>query len=399
MRACVSLKKHPPKYPPVIGEVVTPANERQKQLLAALDSPDVDVVGAFGPSGTGKSFLTCLYGLKAVSEGKYSRFIIVRPLVDVSSGKRYSAVELGGLFFDIASSYLYDLTSGVIGEDTVKKALNEGKVVLADPSFLFGRTFDKSLILLDDAQHVPLEVIQEALLRVGNSSKLVIAGDPVFQAESTRNGAALAREILLGQERTFVVDFGIRDIVRPGAKRAFKLALEAKVRSRNLSEEERKLMNLIYTHAPDAQLVTVVDLRPYKDKYGIKTSPDALAISKENYLGRMIGKGGERIRKVEEESGLSIRGIELTLDLKQLVVAMHPVSWIRKYVIDADVVGVNLEVEVDSENFGAFVGQKGVFVRFLDEILRNILGVGLRARVAEAAKEGKEEKERARKRK
>lgn len=371
---------------------VNPANERQKQLLAALESADVDVVGAFGPSGTGKSFVTCLYGIKAVSEGRYSRFVIARPLVDVSSGRRYSAVELGNLFFDIASSYLYDLTAGVIGEDQVRKLLSEGKILFADPSFLMGRTFDKSLTLLDDAQYVPPEVVHEALLRVGNASKLVIAGDPVFQVTGSNNGAALAREILLGQERTFVVDFGIRDIVRPGAKRAFKLALEAKMRARSLSEEEKKLLNLIYVHAPDAQVITVVDLRPYKEKHGVKTSPDALVISKENYLGRLIGKGGERIRKVEEESGLSLRGVELTLDLKQLIVAIHPVGWIRKYVNDADVVGVNLEVEVDSENFGAFVGQKGVFVRFLDEVMRNLLGIGIRAKTAESAKEEKEER-------
>ncbi|MEM4547888.1 MAG: PhoH family protein, partial [Thermofilaceae archaeon] len=73
------------------GEVV-PANEKQKQFLAALESRDVDVVGAFGPSGTGKSFITCLFAIKAISEGKYSRFVIVRPLVDVSSGKRYTAI-------------------------------------------------------------------------------------------------------------------------------------------------------------------------------------------------------------------------------------------------------------------------------------------------------------------
>jgi hypothetical protein len=85
------------------------------------------------------------------------------------------------------------------------------------------------------------------------------------------------------------------------------------------------------------------------------------------------------------------------LDLKQLIVAIHPVGWIRKYVNDADVVGVNLEVEVDSENFGAFVGQKGVFVRFLDDVLRNLLGIGLRAKSVET--KGKEEKGREGKRK
>ncbi|MCD6357166.1 MAG: PhoH family protein [Thermoprotei archaeon] len=362
---------------------VKPANDRQKQLVAALESGEVDLVGAFGPSGTGKSFLTCLYGLKAVGEGKYSRFIVVRPLVDVNTGRRYSAVELGDLFFEIASSYLYDLTSGVFGEDEVKKLLEEGKVILADPSFLSGRTFENSLVFLDDAQYVPPEVIYESLLRVGRGSKLVIAGDPVFQAGGAVNGAAIAREVLLGQERTFVVDFGIADIVRPGAKRAFKLALEMKMRRRGLSEDEKRVMDLAYAHAPDAQLITVVDLRPLKEKYGVKNVPDMLIVSKEGFLGRLIGRGGERINKVEEESGLSLRGVELSLDLKQLVCSIHPVGWIRKHVLNVDVVGVNLEVEVNSREFGAFVGQGGAYVRFLDEAFKKMLGVGVKARSVE----------------
>lgn len=377
---------------------VAPANEKQKQFLAALESQDVDIIGAFGPSGTGKSFITCLFAFKALSEGKYTRFVIVRPLVDVSSGKRYTAIELGSLFFDMAASYVYDLVGNIYGEEHIKKMLNEGKIILADPSFLFGRTFDNTLLFLDDAQHVPPDVVHEALLRVGNSSKLVVAGDPIFQAWNTSNGAAVARELLIGLDRTFVVDFGIRDIVRPGAKRAFKLALEARVRTRQLSEEERKLIDLTYTHSPDAQLVTVVDLRPYKNRYSIKTAPDVLVISKEGYLGRLIGKGGERIEKIEKESGLSLRGVELTLDFKQLIVAMHPIGWIRRHIVGVDIVATNLEVEVDSDNFGAFVGQKGTFIRFLDEVFRNLMGVGVKAKSVEIEKKEVKETKRGRER-
>lgn len=369
-----------------------PANEKQKQFLAALESRDVDIVGAFGPSGTGKSFITCLFALKALSVERYSRFVIVRPLVDVSSGKRYSAIELGSLFFDIASSYLYDLASSIYSEEIIKRMLNEGKVMLADPSFLFGRTFDKTLLFLDDAQHVPPEAVHEALLRLGSDSKLVIAGDPVFQSTRSVNGAAVARELLLGLDRTFVVDFGIRDIVRPGAKRAFKLALETKARARAMNEEEKRLMDLTYAYAPDAQVVTVIDLRSLKEKYAIKTSPDALLISKEGFLGRLIGKGGERIAKLEKESGATLRGVELTLNLGQLIVAMHPVSWVKRHMGDVDIVGTNLEVEVDSENFGAFIGQKGIFVRFLDEAMHSLLGVGVRAKSVELPRKGGEAK-------
>ncbi|MEM2794479.1 MAG: KH domain-containing protein, partial [Thermofilaceae archaeon] len=201
---------------------------------------------------------------------------------------------------------------------------------------------------------------------------------PVSQAGSPDNSAAIAREVLMGQEKAFVIDFGVQDIVRPGAKRAFKLALEMKLRKREMNEEERKILSLIYSHSPDAQIITVVDLRLLKEKYDIKNAPDMLIVSKDGFLGRLIGRGGDRINRIEKDSGLSIRGIELNLDFKQLVCSLHPLGWIKKHVGNADLIGVNIEVEIDSENLGAFVGQKGIFVRFLSEVFKELLGVGLK---------------------
>ncbi|MEM3964852.1 MAG: KH domain-containing protein, partial [Thermofilaceae archaeon] len=135
--------------------------------------------------------------------------------------------------------------------------------------------------------------------------------------------------------------------------------------------------------------------RPFKEKYSIKTSPDAILISKEGYLGRLIGKGGERIERIEKESGLSLRGVELTLDLKQLITAIHPIGWIRRHIGGVDIVATNLEVEVDSENLGAFVGQRGAFIRFLDETFHNLMGIGVKVKSVEVEKkETKKKRER-----
>jgi len=354
-------------------------NERQKRLLAALTSPDVDVVGVFGPTGTGKSFITCMYGIQAVKDGKYSQFVVIRPLVDANTGKTYNTIELRDLFFELASSYLYDLTSKYLEEGEVKRLADEGKILLADPSFIGGRTFDDSLVFLDDAQHLPSEAIYEAMLRIGNDSKLVIAGDPVFQVAGGFNGATIAREALLGLDRTLVIDFGISDIVRPGARRAFRLALETRIRRRPLSEDERKVLSIVLAHASDAQIVTIVDLRRFKEKHEIRNVPDALIISKSGYLGRIIGRGGERIRRIEEESGLTLRGVELDLDFKPLISAIHPVGWIRKHILETDVIGNSLEVQVRSEEYGAFVGRGGSHIRFIDDVFRELLGIGVKA--------------------
>jgi len=86
----------------------------------------------------------------------------------------------------------------------------------------------------------------------------------------------------------------------------------------------------------------------------------------------------ERIKAIEEDVGKRIRGVELTLDFRELIRSIHPVSWIWKHIRDVDFVGQYLTVEVKGE-IGAFVGQRGLHVRFLDAVIRKLMGVGVRA--------------------
>jgi len=365
-----------------------PATQKQKLLYNALDNKEVELIGVFGPSGTGKSFVVLLYGLKALREGKFSRLVVARPLVSLLQSRIYNSVELGNLYFELASSYLMDIASGYVDEGTIKEYTASGKLVFIDPSFLTGRTFDDSLVFLDDIQFLEPSILPEVIIRVGSNSKLVMAGDPVLQvlAGNQTNTAVIARELLLGEEKALVVDMGVEDIVRPGSKRGFKLALETRLRRRPLTEDEQRVKSVLLTHAPDAEIVSVVWLKDLKEKYGAKNAPDVLVVSKERALSRLIGKKGERINKAQEEAGVQIRAIELTSDLSEIVKAIHPVGWIRKHIVKAELVGAELEVHVNAEEYGAFVGKGGSYIRFLDEAMRRMLGIGVRGRHAEIPK-------------
>jgi len=39
----------------------------------------------------------------------------------------------------------------------------------------------------------------------------------------------------------------------------------------------------------------------------------------------------------------------------------------------------NIAVKVESDGFGAFVGQRGFYVKYLDAVLNKLLGVGVKA--------------------
>ncbi|MGC8570676.1 PhoH family protein [Caldivirga sp.] len=362
---------------------VKPLTTGQERLINVLKDDSNEVIGAFGPTGTGKSFITVIYGISAVLSGRFKRLIIARPLIDITSGRLESPEELGDLYYRVAGQYLYDILGDMVPRDDMEKMLRDGKVIVTDVNYLRGRTFDESVILLDDAQHAPPENAAEVLMRMGRNAKLIIAGDPILQRPLgiEKDGATLMREVLLNEENAMVVDLGLKDIIRPGAKRGLKLMFELRLRRRGLNDDEKKLIDVIRVHAPDADVVTVVGFRDIKESLDIKSEnvPDALIVAKEGYLGRVVGKGGERIKAIENDSGFKlIRTVEMSLDFKQWIRTIHPMSWITKHIVDVDFAGPELQVTLRRE-MGAFVGPRGTYIRLLDRVFKRLLNIGVRA--------------------
>jgi len=364
-------------------EQLKPMSPGQEEMLDALTSDEYEIIGLFGPTGSGKSLFSVLYGIDAVMKGKYKRLIISRPVVDVVTGRELTAQELGEQYYEIALAYLKDILSGFVEWGKVQELIDQGKIVLADTHYLRGRTFDDAVIFLDDAQNIPPESSIEILMRIGRNSKFIIAGDPVFQKPHgmERDGATVMREVLIGEDKAKVVDLGLKDIVRPGARRGIRLLIELRMRNRPLNEVEKRVMEAARIYAPDADVITVVEFIDAKKQFDITAEhvPDALIIVKEGYLGRLVGRGGERIQNIEQDTELRLRAVELTLDFTNIIRAIHPVSWIYKHIVDADFEGPYLAVRVRSSEFGAFVGQRGFHVKFLDAVFRKLLGVGVKA--------------------
>ncbi|ADB57085.1 PhoH family protein [Archaeoglobus profundus] len=362
-------------------EKITPLTRGQKEIVKALKNPDYEIIGIFGPTGTGKSLFSLAYGIDAVSSD-YKRFIVVKPVIDVVTGEELTLAD-GEKFLELAKAYVLDVIGQFVDWSEVERLISDGKIVFVDPHYLKGRTFDDSVVFLDEIQTLKPESVVEILIRMGRNSRLIVAGDPIFQSfkmEETQDPASMVRDILTGEENAKVVDLGIKDIVREGAKRGLRLLIEYRMRSRELSEVEKEIFESAKVHSPDADVITVVEFCEEKERFEITSehTPDALIIVKQGHYGRLVGRGGERIKAIEEDVGKRIRGVELTLDFRELIRSIHPVSWIWKHIRDVDFVGQYLTVEVKGE-IGAFVGQRGLHVRFLDAVIRKLMGVGVRA--------------------
>ncbi len=365
-----------------IWDTLKPLTPGQQEMLDALKNRSYEIVGFFGPTGTGKSLFSLAYGIQAVLDNEYKRFVIIKPVVDIVTGEEITMTKSPEAFMEAVKSYVQDVIGTFIEWRKIEELIKDNRIVFADSRFLRGRTFDESIVFLDDIQLMKAESIIEAVVRIGRNSRLIVAGDPVFQAlrEVQQDPAALIREVLLSEEKSRVVDLGVKDIVREGAKRGIRLLLEYKMRARPLTEEEKKIYDVVKTKSPDADIVTVLDISDLKKQFDVGSEhvPDALIVVKQGHLGRLVGRGGERINSAEQELGKRLRGVELSLDFKDLVRAVHPTPWIWKHIEEIDFAGPNLQIKVYDDVIGAMVGQRGVYVRFLDAVIRKLLGIGVR---------------------
>jgi len=364
----------------LIEEKVKPLTRGQEKLIKALRDRKASVVGVFGPTGTGKSLLTACFAYDALWSGLYERVIYAKPVIDVSTGRETTIQELGEKFEEILESHLHDLFTGLVDAAELDGLISKGKIQLSDTHYIRGRTFDKTFIILDDAQNTSSEAIVEAISRLGMDSKLVIIGDPIFQSAYDRNPVLEARSLLLKEQDAAVVDLGLKDIVRPGAKKGLKLLLELKMRKRQMSEEEMKVKQTYELIAPDVAIVTIVDTGSLKKKLGLGESapaPDYLVVVKEGHHGRAVGKNGERINRLERELGIRARVAEASLDFVDLIRAIHPLPKAVSAVSEVDIEGGDLVLYVEPGEAGPLIGQKGVYIRFVDAVLHKLLGMGV----------------------
>ena len=105
----------------------------------------------------------------------YNKIIITRPTV--------SKEEIGFLPGDLKEKLdpwlqpIYQNMYDLYGKDRIEQYIKEGQIEIAPLSFMRGRTFLDSVIIVDEAQNVTNEQMEMITTRIGLRSKMMICGD------------------------------------------------------------------------------------------------------------------------------------------------------------------------------------------------------------------------------
>lgn len=192
-------------YLKVAGEIKG-RNVRQKLLLWALmggDDPDpssadgVRLITVSGPAGSGKSFLTLAAAWERLERGHFDRIVITRPMVDVGTSLGFLPGTLeeklkpwGGPVEDNLRAIVQvpqEEESKNSGRRGVQRSVRpfdakawlemENRLELVPLTYIRGRTFRRSFVILEEAQNLEKGPLKVLLTRLGEGSLLVCVGD------------------------------------------------------------------------------------------------------------------------------------------------------------------------------------------------------------------------------
>ena len=191
---------------------LVPKTETQALYLDALRSCDQVVV--FGPSGCGKTYVAATYAANAYNMKDIHRIVITRPHVAVGKDIGY----LPGTLEEKCAPWalpVVDVLERHLGKGVVETAFKNGNIETVPLALIRGRSFDNTLVIVDEAQNLTVDELKALVTRVGMGSKLVINGD--IQQSDLKGGEGLSKIIHLVKKYQLpipIIEFGVDDIIR-----------------------------------------------------------------------------------------------------------------------------------------------------------------------------------------
>ena len=156
---------------------INPRNKEQKFALDLLTRKDIPLVTMTGIAGSGKTFLTLMAAISGINQKRYERIIITRSMQSV--GKEIGFLpgnireKMDPWIAPIVDNFRHAFKD--VGYFDLMR--DKGQIEVAPMPFIRGRTFNNSLLIVDEAQNSTIHELKTVITRIGEGSKIVLLGD------------------------------------------------------------------------------------------------------------------------------------------------------------------------------------------------------------------------------
>jgi len=161
---------------------ISARNREQNFALNALMDPEIDFVTLLGTAGTGKTLLALAAGLaQTMDTQRYREIIMTRATVSVGEdigflpGTEAEKMEpwLGAITDNLEALHMDDENT----HGSIDYILQKVPLQFKSLNYIRGRSFQQSLILIDECQNLTPHQMKTIITRAGNGSKVVCLGN------------------------------------------------------------------------------------------------------------------------------------------------------------------------------------------------------------------------------
>jgi phosphate starvation-inducible PhoH-like protein len=196
-----------------VTQSIKPRTSGQARYIEAIRKHDVVI--SVGPAGTGKTYLAVAMAVEALKNQEVRKIVLVRPAVEAGE-------SLGFLPGDLQAKInpylrpLLDALHEMIDYDQIQRFMEQDVIEVVPLAYMRGRTLNSAFIILDEAQNTTVAQMKMFLTRMGENSRIVIAGDTtqVDLPTQARSGLIDALSRLRGIPGISQVQLSKSDIVR-----------------------------------------------------------------------------------------------------------------------------------------------------------------------------------------
>lgn len=208
---------------------LSPKNNNQKLLLEAFKYDTM--VAAQGSAGVGKTLLACWWAAKKLKQKEIKKVILIRayqPLAGRTIGMLPGTAQEKLLPF---YRQMVDYFEDFLGKSETDIHLKHETIEICSLETIRGRSWDDSIIIVDEAQSLFVPEVQALVTRVGENSQMIFCGDDSGIQTDVKNGMNGLTYLRLITERYNIegcsfINFTREDICRKGLTKEFVIAFE-----------------------------------------------------------------------------------------------------------------------------------------------------------------------------